>query len=207
MTDDAATPIGPMSTGMITLDGDGNVSAFTLDGVAQPTVGGITGVLNETHRIFSSLLNGAPGIFMMSADQNHLFYLDNTKLIGALQRGGMPPALPYADTDIQNTMWSGSVARVSALMAPQATEDLQGAIVDGLGMFQFMAGTSTTNGPSIAMVGGTTNGQFRSASTIVNPAGTGFILLLMTPDKAFVGVLNSWGAYPVDCQFGAWTKN
>jgi hypothetical protein len=201
-------PLPPTSTGAITIDGGGAITGFTLDGIVQPAVGQVTGVLSEPHRVFSILLNGARGILVQSADGRHMLYVDETFQFAALEKDGMPPAVPYSDGDVQGTTWSGSALRVSALMAPQVLESLSGANIDGGGMFNYAAGGSTNSGGPLLVVPGSTNGQYQGPFMIsVPPGSVGMVLGLLTPDKAFLATLSGWGPTVEDLEVAAWKRN
>ena len=189
---------------------NGAIQGFLLNGV--PTgVNGTATLVDEDKRIFSvDRTDGIPAILMMSADKQHLLYIDQNHQFGAWQKEATSLAPPYAMPDILGSGWTGTTATVQAPFAYGMGEPLASLINGGAAFTETSQTLVTSTGaqPPITVLDGT-NGQYEGGfTTDGSPPDTGPALMLLTPDRKFLAIQYAWGsAFPDNVRYSAWQRD
>ena len=136
----------------------------------------------------------------MSADKNHVMYVSDVLTFGAWERNATGFAPFYVDADLRDATWAGELVEADATFAPTNAEALV-VTIDALGNF-----TSTfaqTDLAPLTLFDGA-RGEYRGDYVDPTPPSEkGTLIVLMTPDKAFIGVFScaNGGTFPADCRF------
>ena len=190
----------------ITLDAEGNVTRLTIDNQSNGSVGTIQETTEAGVYTFV-MQDNTRGWIALSASGERLFYLDNFKTIGALDKTspGLPPTYLLSDLDDE---WVGRSFYLDA------SPVLIGSDVSGLsvGIGNFFTGvdgpTAFVNQPGVSLT--VNNAQFgRYRGRFQLPDGTrGDLELMMAADKQFVAgtLCIDDGLFPQNCSFVWWER-
>lgn len=190
----------------ITMDAEGNVTRLSLDNQSNDAIG-IVQETEETDVYTFRMTDGTFGWLALSASGEHLLYLDNYRVLAALDKTspGLPPV--YNLSDLQDD-WTGRSLYLDETATLTGTAP--SALSVGIGFF-FTGTDGPTpfeNQPGRALV--VDDAQFgRYTGRFELDGGTrGDLLLMMAADKAFVvGTLCvDGGVFAQDCSIVWWER-
>jgi hypothetical protein len=187
-------PTGGMTmptTGSLTLAGGGVLLGISAPGI-PPGLTGQVAEFDRLRRIFTFLRSdGVRGIIVLAADTSHLAWMDENFLFGSMQKVpdvmNPPPVGPFADVDIQGSVWTGTMTGALVDATPASPSMLLSATIDALGQFDLSSDLPYTAMSTAALTfTDPAVGAFESSSYQDGFATLGVVHALMTPDKQFV---------------------
>ena len=197
---------GALGSVCITFDAEGGIERISLDNQSNGSVGTIQATSEDDVYTFQ-MSDNTRGWVALSASGEHLFYLDNFRTLGALDKTspGLPPSYLLSDLDDD---WIGRSLYLDAA-AMLIGSDVSGMSV---GIGNFFTGqdgpTPFANQGGVSLV--VNNAQFgRYRGRYQLPDGTrGDLELMMAADKAFVvGTLCvDGGTFAQDCSLVFWER-
>lgn len=197
---------GLLGSVCITFDAEGHVERLSFDNQSN----GAVGTVQETAEsdVYTFLMaDDTLGWLALSASGDHLLYLDNFRVLGALDKTSTGLPASYLLADVRDD-WAGRSLYLDASAALTGTA----ASVLSVGVGHFFTGlegaTPFANQPGVSLV--VDNAQFgRYRGRFELSGGTrGDVVLLMAADKAFVvGTLCiDGGIFAQDCPIVYWER-
>lgn len=187
------------------IDAEGNIDRLVINGA---TVAAGTIQTTAEARVFRfALSNGGAGFLALSTSDQHLVYLDNTRLLAVLD--ATSPTLPasYLRTDIRDD-WSGYSLFINDAGDILGTQDSGLSVLAAFGFNGAQGGIPFQEaGGSTLQVTQAVFGRY-SARYIVPAVESGDLMLSMSPDKQCIGGTRcrDGGAFPDDCSIVIWER-
>jgi len=197
---------GLLGSVCITLDAEGNVERLSLDNQSSGAVGTVQDT-SESDVYTFRMSDGTLGWLALSASGEHLLYLDNFRVLGALDKTstGLPPT--YLLSDVRDD-WAGRSLYLDASAAITGTA--ASALAVGVGNFftGLDGATAFANQPGVALVMDNARfGRYRGRFQL--SGGTrGDVMLLMAADKSFLAgtLCVDGGTFAQDCPIVFWER-
>ena len=201
-------PDGRMFPYQVTI-ASGSIIESVRDGVITGTTGTIIKEFSSDVVFSVVLVNGLDSFnagFIVDSAARHAVFVNEDWSFGVVQKeaGSLLPA--FLITDIAGNL-NGHVVETSDLSANGFVEQSSSGSCTGL----ICTGTSSNGVAStVNFDGGFDDMLGRWEGRYTNSAGGfGFVTLLMSTDKQFVGAYacdDTFGPFPVGCEFSAWVK-
>ncbi len=190
----------------IRIDAMGQITRIVFEGEQVDAVGTIQ--TTGTARVFRfALSNGGAGFLLLSPTEQHLLYLDNTRLLCVLD--STSPNLPasYLRADI-NDDWAGT-----SLFLNDAG-DVMGTAASGMSVLPAFGFNGVNNSVAYQQAAGSTLvvtqavfGRYEARYNVPT-VELGDMLLFMSPDKQCVGgtLCADGGSFPDACSIVIWER-
>jgi len=195
----------------VVIDGSNQITGLEIDGTPQ-NLTGTTAKVSGQSRIFEfALSDGTEGGLILDPAVEHAVMLDQFARFAILEKGaaGLPA---YQQSDVFDKDYAGLIVFLDGSMELDEVHDAQVQVfADGAFSGSDSAGytfSNTAQGKLVLVdaLYGVWQGQYDANGP--GGASTGWVVMLLSPDKAFVGaiVCDSTASSPLECGFGAWPE-